>query len=97
MKMPWNREAVRVLPAKIDLTQQPWCREALLLHVRGTGALRGESRALPPEADPYESPVCLTLRGTPLLSWLAAVCETCESWLCTGWGLDRAEIGRAHV
>ena len=91
MKMPWNREAVRVLPAKIDLTQQPWCREALLLHVRGTGALRWESRALPPEADPYESPVCLTLRGTPLLSWLAAVCETCESWLCTGWGLDRAE------
>ena len=26
MKMPWNREAVRVLPAKLDLTRQPWCR-----------------------------------------------------------------------
>ena len=91
MKMPWNREAVRVLPAKIDLTQQPWCRDALLLHVRGTGALRWETRALPPKADLYETPLCLTLRGTPLLSWFDAVCETCESWLCTGWGLDTAE------
>ena len=26
LKMPWDREAVRVLPAKIDLTRQPWCR-----------------------------------------------------------------------
>ena len=51
MKMPWNRENVRILPAKIDLTGQPWCREALLLHIRGTGALRWESRALPPEVD----------------------------------------------
>ena len=91
MKMPWNRENVCILPAKIDLTGQPWCREALLLHIRGTGALRWESRALPPEADLYESLICLTLRGTPLLSWLAAVCETSESWLCTGWGLDTAE------
>ena len=91
MKMPWNRENVRILPAKIDLTGQPWCREALLLHIRGTGALRWESRALPPEVDLYESLICLTLRGTPLLSWLAAVCETSESWLCTGWGLDTAE------
>ena len=32
MKMPWNRENVRILPAKIDLSQQPWCREALLLN-----------------------------------------------------------------
>ena len=91
MKMPWNREAVRVLPAKIDLTQQPWCREALLLYIRGTGAFRWERRLLPAKADPYETPLCLTLRGTPLLSWLAAVCETSESWLCTGWSLDRAE------
>lgn len=91
MKMPWNREAVRVLPAKIDLTQQPWCRDALLLYVRGTGAFRWERRLLPAKADPYETPLCLTLRGTPLLSWLAAVCETSESWLCTGWGLDSAE------
>ena len=91
MKMPWNREAVRVLPAKIDLTQQPWCREALLLHVCGTGAFRWERRLLPAKADLYETPLCLTLRGVPLLSWLAAVCETSESWLCTGWGLDTAE------
>ena len=91
MKMPWNREAVRVLPAEIDLTQQPWCREALLLHIRGTGVLRWERRLLPAKADPYETPLCLTLRGAPLLSWLAAVCETSESWLCTGWGLDTAE------
>ena len=68
MKMPWNRENVRILPAKIDLTGQPWCREALLLHIRGTGALRWESRALPPEVDLYESLICLTLRGTPLMS-----------------------------
>ena len=46
MKRPWNRENVRVLPAKINLSQQPWCRDALLLHVRGTGALRWESWAL---------------------------------------------------
>lgn len=91
MKMPWNREAVRVLPAKIDLTQQPWCRDALLLYIRGTGAFRWERRLLPAKADPYETPLCLTLRGTPLLSWLAAVCETSESWLRTGWGLDTAE------
>ena len=91
MKMPWNREAVRVLPAKLDLAQQPWCREALLLHIRGTGVLRWEKRFLPANADPYETPLCLTLRGAPLLSWLAAVCETSESWLCTGWGLDTAE------
>lgn len=91
MKMPWNREAVRVLPAKLDLTRQPWCRDALLLYIRGTGAFRWERRLLPAKADPYETPLCLTLRGTPLLSWLAAVCETSESWLRTGWGLDTAE------
>ena len=60
MKMPWNREAVRILPTKIDLTGQPWCRNALLLHIRGIGALRWETRALPPEADYYESARCLT-------------------------------------
>ena len=91
MKMPWNREAVRVLPAKLDLTRQPWCREALLLYIRGTGALRWETRALPPEADYYESARCLTLRGTPLLSGHFAAWETSESRLCTGWGLDTAE------
>ena len=91
MKMPWNREAVRILPTKIDLTGQPWCRDALLLHVRGTSVLRWERRLLPANADPYETPLCLTLRGAPLLSWLAAVYETSESWLCTGWGLDTAE------
>ena len=91
MKMPWSREAVRILPTKIDLTGQPWCRDALLLHVRGTGVLRWERRLLPTNADPYEIPLCLTLRGAPLLSWLAAVYETSESWLCTGWGLDTAE------
>lgn len=91
MKMPWNREAVRVLPAKLDLTQQPWCRVALLLHIHGTGALRWETRALPPEADDYESARCLTLRGTPLLSGHFAAWETSESRLCTGWGLDTAE------
>ena len=91
MKMPWNREAVHILPAKLDLTRQPWCRGALLLHVRGTGALRWETRALPPEADDYESARCLTLRGTPLLSGHFAAWETSESRLCTGWGLDTAE------
>lgn len=91
MKMPWNREAVRILPTKIDLAGQPWCRDALLLHIRGTGVLRWERRLLPANADLYETPLCLTLRGAPLLSWLAAVYETSESWLCTGWGLDTAE------
>ncbi len=91
MKMPWNREAVRILPTKIDLAGQPWCRDALLLHIRGTGVLRWERRLLLANADLYETPLCLTLRGAPLLSWLAAVCETSESWLCTGWGLDTAE------
>lgn len=91
MKMPWNQEAVRILPAKLDLTGQPWCRAALLLHVRGTGALRWEARTLPPEADPYGSAVCITLRGTPLLSVHMEGCGTSESWLCAGWGLDTAE------
>lgn len=91
MKMPWSQEDVRILPAKIDLSKQPWCRAALLLQVQGTSVLRWERRPLPPDADPYESDYCLTLRGTPLLSWHAPVCETCESWLATGWGLDSAE------
>ena len=91
MKMPWSRDAVRVLPTKIDLTGQHWCRDALLLHVCGTGALRWETCALPPEADDYESARCLTLRGTPLLSGHFAVYETSESRLCAGWGLDTAE------
>ena len=91
MKMPWSREAVRILPTKIDLTGQPWCRNALLLHIRGIGALRWETRTLPPEADYYESARCLTLRGTPLLSGHFAAWETSESRLCTGWGLDTAE------
>ena len=91
MKMPWNREAVRILPTKIDLAGQPWCRDALLLHIRGIGALRWETRTLPPEADYYESARCLTLRGTPLLSGHFAAWETSESRLCTGWGLDTAE------
>ncbi len=52
MKMPWNQEAVRVLPAKLNLAQQPWCREALLLHIRGTGVLRWERRLPPANADP---------------------------------------------
>lgn len=91
MKMPWDREAVRVLPVKIDLSKQPWCREALLLSIRGTGVLRWESRTLPPESDSLDISKCLTLRGTPLLSCLAAPCETSESRLCTGWGLDTAD------
>ena len=91
MKMPWNREAVRILPTKIDVAGQPWCRDALLLHIRGIGALRWETRTLPPEADYYESARCLTLRGTPLLSGHFAAWETSESRLCTGWGLDTAE------
>ena len=97
MKMPWNREAVHVLPTKIDLTQQTWCREALLLHVRGTGALRWETRTSPPDADPYETDYCLTLRSTPLLSWHSAVWETSESWLATGWGLDSAECSELEI
>lgn len=89
--MAWNREAVRILPAKLDLTRQPWCRAALLFHVKGTGALRWETRALPPKADPYSSALCITLRGTPLLSAHIVGCGTSESWLCAGWGLDVAE------
>ena len=91
MKMPWNQEAVRILPAKLDLSKQPWCRAALLLHIRGIGALRWEARTLPPEADPYSSAFCLTLRGTPLLSAHIVGCGTSESFLCGGWGLDTAE------
>ena len=91
MKMPWSRDAVRVLSTKIDLTGQHWCRDALLLHVCGTGALRWETCALPPEADDYESARCLTLRGTPLLSGHFAAWETSESRICAGWGLETAE------
>lgn len=91
VKTPWNQEAVHILPAKLDLAGQPWCRAALLLHVQGTGALRWEARALPSKADPYSSAFCITLRGTPLLSAHIVGCGTSESFLCTGWGLDRAE------
>lgn len=90
LKIPWNREAVQILPARIDLTRQPWCREALLLQIRGTGALHWNTRT-PPDFDDADLYRCLTLRGVPLLSERIPVCETCESWLCTGWGLDTAE------
>jgi len=51
MKAPWNRDAVRIIPAKIDLSKQPWCRAALLLQVQGTGVLHWERRPSRPDAD----------------------------------------------
>lgn len=86
-----NQTSVEILPAKADISGLPWCREALVLRIKGSGALRWERRELPPEADPLCSALCLTLRGTPLLSREAPVCETCESLLSTGWGRDVAD------
>lgn len=97
MNLPWKREAVRILPANIDLTGQPWCRAAVLLQIEGTGALCWDHRASPPGSDPYEADFCLTLRGSPLLSWRSAVYETSESCLAAGWGLDTAGCPEAEA
>lgn len=85
-----DRPPVELLPHRVDTKGLPWCREALLLHVDGTGALGWE------DCGPAEDPggrrhLRLTLRGAPLLSWAPSGCPTCESLLAAGWGLDRAE------
>lgn len=80
-----ERERVQLLPNKLDTDKLPWCRDARLVWVDGTGALRwegcGERRS-----NSGTSLSCLTLRGTPLLSRKDPGCPTCASLLATGWG-----------
>ena len=45
-----------MLEMEPEISSIPWCRDALLLHVRGAGTLRWERRLLPARADPYETP-----------------------------------------
>ncbi|MDY3985708.1 hypothetical protein [Dysosmobacter sp.] len=88
MRFPWQvRKRVQMLPNKLDTDKLPWCRDARLVWVDGTGALGWEDRGWM-EDDTwgrwYLS--CLTLRGTPLLSRKDPGCPTCASLLATGWG-----------
>lgn len=61
----------------------------------GAGGACGGVLALWKECRPRETPsgtdCCLTLRGTPLLSWETPICGACESLLASGWGRDAAE------
>lgn len=87
-----KRERVCLLPNVVDRQGLPWCREALLVLVEGTGALRWEDRGSTPQpkAYPYRWST-LTLRGVPLLSLENHGCPTCEDLLATGWGLSQAD------
>ena len=88
MRLPWQkREWVQLLPNKLDTGKLPWCRNARLAWVDGTGALRWEDRGWMEDDDCgrwYLS--SLTLRGTPLLSRKDPGCPTCANLLATGWG-----------
>ena len=86
MRLPWQkRERVQLLPNKLHTVKLPWCRDARLVWVDGTGALRWERCG---ERRSYSGTdlSCLTLRGTPLLSRKDPGCPTCASLLATGWG-----------
>ena len=88
MRRPWQmREQVQLLPNKLHTGKLPWCRDARLVWVDGTGALRWEDRGWM-EDGAWERWYlsCLTLRGTPLLSRKGPGCPTCASLLATGWG-----------
>lgn len=93
MRFPWQRRGtVEVLPNHLEILTKPWCRQARLLHVKGSGVLRWESCGMRTDncwGTRYLSR--LTLRGTPLLSWGDPGCPTCESLLSTGWGLDTVD------
>ena len=93
MRLPWQeRGRVQLLPNKLQTDKLPWCREARLVRVDGTGVLRWEGCGLAPDPEPCPDHLLrLTLRGTPLLSWQDPVCPTCQSLLATGWGLDTAD------
>lgn len=86
-----RRETVRILPHQLNIRTMPWCRDAQVLWIRGTGALRWE--ALGWEDDDLRGRQYLsglTLRGTPLLSRKDPGCPTCAGLLAAGWGLDEA-------
>ena len=90
MKFLWQvRERVRLLPNKLHTDKLPWCREAQLVWVDGTGALRWEDRGWTENGAWHLS--SLTLRGTPLLSRKDPGCPTCASLLATGWGPATAD------
>ena len=93
MRFLWRvRERVQLLSNKLDTDKLPWCREARLVGVDGTGVLRWESCGLAPAPEPCPDQLLrLTLRGTPLLTWQDPVCPTCQSLLAAGWGLDAAD------
>ena len=85
MRRPWQkREQVQLLPNKLHTGKLPWCWDARLVWVDGSGALRWEDRGWM-ENDAWVLS-WLTLRGTPLLSRKNSGCPTCASLLATGWG-----------
>lgn len=99
MRFPWqNRDRVRLLPHKLDTDILPWCRDARLVYVDGTGALRWEDRGWMDDDSWgrwYLSG--LTIRETPLLSRKDPGCPTCASLLAAGWGLDEADCGELEA
>ena len=90
---PWNkRNALQMLPDPLDTANLPWCREAQVVYLDGTGVLRWENGGPAKQPTVYDDRLLwLTLRGTPLLAMQSPGCPTCESLLATGWGMDMAD------
>ena len=87
MGFPWQKkERVRLLPNQLH--PGPWCRDARLVYVDGTGALRWEDCGPGPE---WSLNRVLFLKDTPLLSRQETECPTCADLLAAGWGPDTAE------
>lgn len=86
-----KREVVTILPNKLSIEGQAWCREARLVYVDGCGALKWEQLGEVPDQDFGSLTLArLTLNGVPLLSQKSPCCPTCERLLATGYGLSEA-------
>lgn len=86
-----RRENIEILPIRLDVDKLVWCRDARVLHVDGSGALRWEGRGWEEDAGCGRRQLTsLMLRGTPLLSWKDPGCPTCAGLLAAGWGLAEA-------
>lgn len=91
MRFPWQKQKPKlyVKPLhKLNTETSIWCRDARLLQVEGTGALKWEFRG---KDDDYNYETMLTLRGTPLIAHSSPECPTCAGMLATGWGLKSAD------
>ena len=88
MEFPWWKKEQRVQLLSNQLNPGPWCHDARLVYVVGTGALRWEDCGPGPE---WSRNRVLFLGDTPLLSRQETECPTCADLLAVGWGSDTAD------